>query len=190
MGNDKEAAGAGDTELPRYYDPETVELFYNESKSAADEIKAVIPSFRTNATVVLAIATGAAAFFGFDDASKQPILAYLALGSYAAAAVAAACIFLPKTVAYNVGRTSYDYVYPSDRNNVPAKGDLQLDYARQWQSGITATAASVKSVASYFTWLVVLVVAAVIFAGLSVTYGPETTPQPTEITIKDERQQS
>jgi len=175
-----DSSNAAESLPPRFYDPETIELFYTESKSAVDEIKGVIPKFRTNTTVVLAITTGAAAFFGFDDAAKHPIFGLLALAAYAVAAIVAAVIYLPKNVVYNVAGKSEDYVYTHNPDRVPSKGDLQLDYARQWQEGITKTESQVQFVASLFVTLVLLVVSAVVFAGLAVTLGAEPAESPTE----------
>jgi hypothetical protein len=64
--------------------------------------------FRTNTTAVLALATGAATFFGFSNSPKG-LFFVLSLISYAIAALFAAAIYWPKqwrvNAAYNVADT-------------------------------------------------------------------------------------
>jgi hypothetical protein len=51
--------------MPAMY-PETVQLFYDESKAARQGLDEVIRQYRTNTTAVVAFATGAATFFGLE----------------------------------------------------------------------------------------------------------------------------
>lgn len=50
--------------------PSAVEIFYDESKAARDVMDQILIRYRTNTTAVLALATGAATFFGFSNSPK------------------------------------------------------------------------------------------------------------------------
>lgn len=74
--------------------PEAVELFYEESKAAREALDATLKEYRSNTTTALALATGAAAFFGFEDSGKG-IFFVLALVAYGIAALLAVAVFWP-----------------------------------------------------------------------------------------------
>jgi hypothetical protein len=57
--------------MPAMY-PETVQLFYDESKAARQGLDEVIRQYRTNTTAVVAFATGAATFFGLEFPLATP----------------------------------------------------------------------------------------------------------------------
>ena len=50
--------------------PTSVEIFYDESKAAREVMDELLVRYRTNTTAVLALATGAATFFGFSSSPK------------------------------------------------------------------------------------------------------------------------
>ena len=54
--------------------PSAVEIFYDESKAARDVMDQLLIRYRTNTTAVLALATGAATFFGFSNKSEGAVL--------------------------------------------------------------------------------------------------------------------
>jgi hypothetical protein len=95
-----------DDDLDAY--PSSVEIFYDESKAARDAMDQLLIRYRTNTTAVLALATGAATFFGFSNNSKG-LFFLLAIVCYAVAAIFATAIYWPKpwrvNVAYNVADT-------------------------------------------------------------------------------------
>ena len=88
--------------------PSAVEIFYEESKAARGAMDELLIRYRTNTTAVLALATGAATFFGFSNNPKG-LFFVLSLISYAIAALFAAAIYWPKSwrvnAAYNVAKT-------------------------------------------------------------------------------------
>ena len=96
--------GAEQPDAPMY--PESVTVFYEESKAARTVMDELLIRYRTNTTTVLALATGAATFFGFSDSPKG-VFFVLSLAAYAVATFLAVAIYWPTpwrvNVAYDVG---------------------------------------------------------------------------------------
>jgi hypothetical protein len=81
--------------------PDTAKLFFEESGKARTWIDDLLKQYRTNTTAVLALATGAATFFGFENSAKGWWFA-AAIAAYAGAALLSASILWPRNWAYNV----------------------------------------------------------------------------------------
>jgi hypothetical protein len=87
--------------------PETVQLFYTESEKTSTWLDDLLKNYRSNTTIVLGLATGAATFFGFED-SRKGFWFFLAILAYAIAALIAASMFSPVKWRYNV---AYDVAF-------------------------------------------------------------------------------
>lgn len=172
---------------PQVY-PASVEIFYNESKAARDVMDQLLLRYRTNTTAVLALATGAATFFGFANSPKG-LFFIASLASYGVATLFAVAIYWPSSWRVNV---AYDV---EDRLSKPPPKrptELRWDLARGHQQAI---AESIKLVggwrgqASKFRVLLLATSLVVIFAGVNSYLGSQhpTTIQPTHIVIDKEQ---
>jgi hypothetical protein len=120
--------------------PSSVEIFYSESKAARDDMDQLLIRYRTNTTAVLALATGAATFFGFSNSPKG-LFFVLSLIFYAIAALFAAAIYWPKPWRVNAAYNAKDTLLKSPpRTPMKVQWDLALSHQ-------TAIAESLKLVA-------------------------------------------
>jgi len=164
--------------------PSSVGIFYDESKAARDVMDQLLIRFRTNTTAVLALATGAATFFGFSNSPKGWFY-LLSLVCYALAAVLAAAIYWPKPWRVNV---AYDVEKTLSKSPPTTSMKLRWDLALGHQQAIAESLKLVggwRGQATKFRILVLATSLVVIFAGVNSYLGskhPATTP-PTHIVI-------
>jgi hypothetical protein len=195
-----------DDELEAY--PSSVGIFYDESKAARDAMDQLLIRYRTNTTAVLALATGAATFFGFSDSPKG-LFFLLSIVSYAVAALFATAIYWPKPWRVNAAYNVADTLSKSPpRPPMKLRWDLALSHqqaiaeslkvvggrtvlAPRWVSRVTPrwvcrAASSLTGQAMKFRVLVLATASVVIFAGVNsylASQPPPRTP-PTHIVIE------
>lgn len=160
--------------------PDTVELFFTESKSASDELADALKSYRSNVVTVLAVATGAAAFFGFDKSSKGTYYV-LALIAYGLAALAAIPILWPKGWMMNPA-SDFEDALATDPGMIKTKAqyDLAVGYQKAWSNNHEV----IRSISRWFEVTIMLVVAVVVLAGINSTVQHPAVPdKPTHIVI-------
>lgn len=160
--------------------PDTVELFFTESKNASDELGDALKNYRSNVVTVLAVATGAAAFFGFDKSSKGVFYA-LALGAYAAAALAAIPILWPFEWKTNPA-SDFKAALADQPGMIKTKAqyDLAVAYQAIWQHNEKL----IRSISRWFQITTLLAVAVVLLAGINATVQHPAVPdKPTHIVI-------
>ncbi|MBV9097665.1 MAG: hypothetical protein JO079_06385 [Frankiaceae bacterium] len=160
--------------------PDTVELFFTESKDAATDLGDALKSYRSSVVTVLAVATGAAAFFGFDKSSKGTYYV-LALVAYGLAALAAVPILWPQGWMMNPA-SDFEAALAADPGMIKTKAeyDLAIAYQKAW----TNNAKVIRSMSSWFQVTTLLVVAVVVLAGINATVQRPAVPdQPTHIVI-------
>src|SRR5271163_2023291 len=75
--------------------PDTVKLYYEESRAARQQIESLVDKYRSNTATLLTLATAAVAFFGFSSGPRQPVFYWMAIGCYLVAMAASAFIFAP-----------------------------------------------------------------------------------------------
>jgi hypothetical protein len=136
--------------------------------------------FRTNTTAVIAVATGAATFFGFSQNPKGGW--YIAsLVSYGIAAVIAAAIYWPKPWKVNV---AHDVEKALSTPPATTVTKLRWDLARGHQTAVTESLALVEGrtgQATKFRVLVIATAAVVICAGLNSLLTPKPAIPATHI---------
>jgi hypothetical protein len=179
-------AAASDDE-PQVY-PSTVEIFYDESKAARDVMDQLLLRYRTNTTAVLALATGAATFFGFANSPKGPFF-IASLVSYGVATLLAVAIYWPSSWRVNV---AYDVENRLSKSPPMGPTALRWDLARGHQQAIAQSIALVggwRGQASKFRVLLLATSLVVIFAGVNSYLGSQhaTTIEPTHIVIDKEQ---
>jgi hypothetical protein len=159
----------------------TVGLFYEESKSSAEGLNDLVKEYRSNTVVVLAFATGAATFFGFDKSAKGPFYV-AALVAYAVAVLASAKIFWPKGWLTNPA-SNYQNVLQS--SSPITLVEAQFDLAKSHQTMFRRNSSTLRSIARWFRVVLCLSGLVVIFAGInSVRSQPEVPDKPTRVIIE------
>ncbi|WP_131829168.1 hypothetical protein [Mycobacterium numidiamassiliense] len=175
------AAPIKSSPVPMY--PGSVSLFYEESKAARKDIADLLHRYRANTTAVLALATGAATFFGFSNSPKG-LFYLLSLSAYAVASFLAIAIYWPIPSRINPADHVADLLRIEPVQPIKLQHDLALNYQ-------SATAEAIKRVrgwrglAAKFRGLLVATSLVVIFAGFNVYLESRshTVPQPTHIVI-------
>lgn len=167
--------------------PGAVEDFYNECKAARDALDQLLLRYRTNTNVVLALATGAATFFGLSSSPKGWLF-LLSLGSYAVAAFLAIAIYWPKSWRINV---AYDVA--QELNNM-TRTKLRYDLALGHQQAIAQTAKLIDGKcgqSNKFKGLLIATSLVVIFAGLNGYCESQRSvaPQPIHVVVDKESTQ-
>ena len=159
--------------------PETVALYYDETRDAHAHLLEVIGRYRANTTTVLAIATGATAFFGFGAGGKG-LWFYLALAAYAAAALSAMVVFQPRGL-----RTNMAARFDDDLAITPplTSTEARLLILRDRQAAIGETELVVRTLSRWFRALIVLTALTVVCAGVNVATDRPRSPEPTHIVI-------
>lgn len=181
------ARGAASDDDAEVY-PASIEIFYNESKAARDAVDQLLLRYRTNTTAVLALATGAATFFGFATSPKGPFF-IASLVSYGIATLLAVAIYWPSSWRVNV---AYDVEERLDRPPPLRPTKLRWDLARGHQQAIAENTKLINGwhgQASKFRVLLLATSLVVIFAGVNSYIGSQspTTVQPTHIIIDKEQ---
>lgn len=166
---------------------ESVKLFYEESKAARTVMDELLIRYRTNTTAVLALATGAATFFGFSDSPKGPFF-IASLVAYGLATFLAIAIYWPTRWRVNA---VYDAAAVLQSKTVsPTK--MYWDLALGHQQAIEASMRLVESRfgrAARFRALLFATSLVVIFAGVNV-YQQSQFPDistPTRIVIEEDQ---
>ncbi len=189
--------------------PESVEAYYAETTEAHKYLLTILANYRANTTTLLAVATGAAAFFGFA-ASPKGILFVLALIAYAVAATMAMWIFwpigLPTNMAQNAIRNMFEDPPPTDkqakfrltrlRQRAIARAEQAIGggYVRRKKDRRTNAYVPVGGLSGRlhaigiswrFRALIVAVGFTVVFAGAnSILEQPKADPGPTRVIIE------
>ncbi len=160
--------------------PDTIDLFFTESKQASDDLADVLKTYRSNVVTVLALATGAATFFGFDKTAKGPWYV-AALVLYALAALAAVPILWPHGW---VSNPASDFAAGLQQDSAMSKTKAQWDLGLAYQNAFSANSAVLHAIARWFQLVITLVVAVVVCAGVNSTIRhPEVPDKPTHIVI-------
>ena len=152
--------------------PDTVDVFFNESKAAAGELADSLKGFRSNVITVLAVATGAATFFGFDKSTKG-VLYVLALIAYGLAALAAVPVLWPKDWMTNPA-SDFKAALTSQpsMNKTKAQYDLADAYQKVWRNNLQV----LHWVAIWFRIATVLAASVVVLAGVNSTVRHPAVP--------------
>jgi hypothetical protein len=162
--------------------PETIKLYYEESKAAREQLEKLVDKYRTNTSTLLTLATAAVAFFGFSTGPRQPVFYWLAIGGYLAAIAAAAFIFVPTPMPVNVAYDTRKHLF-----NPPMKlNQIYYDYACGHQEAITEaeeTIGGAFGIANRFRILIAAIGFLIVTASLSVIFGAQDAPQPTHVII-------
>ncbi|MEO5834505.1 MAG: hypothetical protein ABJA16_06535 [Nakamurella sp.] len=159
--------------------PETVDVYYTETTAAYTHLIEVIAKYRSNTTTVLALATGAAAFFGFADTDKQ-LMYYLALTAYGLAAISAMVIFTPRGLRTNMaGNFAQDLAITPPLSSTEAK----LLILKDRQAAMADAESAIRTSSIFFRVLIVLTACTVVFAGVNVALDRPDPTQPTHIVI-------
>jgi hypothetical protein len=171
--------------MPAMY-PETVAVFYQESKAAREGLDDVIKQYRTNTTAVLALATGAATFFGLEQSVKGPFYV-AALAAYGVAVLVAAMIYLPwswvRNAAHDMGDALTD----------PAVGPISVakahfDLALAHQEGFRKNLTSIVKVSRLYRVLLAMTALVIILAGVNTTQEePDAPDEPTRVILVEEQ---
>ena len=167
--------------------PSSVEIFYDESKAARDVVDQIVLRYRANATAVLALATGAATFFGFSNAPKGRFF-ILSLVSYGIAALMAIAIYWPGPWRVNA---AFDAEKRLSESPPVTPTKMRWDLARSHQQAVSENIKRIKGwrgLASKFRILLLAMSLVVIFAGINSYLGSQrpTTPKPTHIVDMEE----
>jgi hypothetical protein len=88
--------------------PDTVKLYYEESKAARAQIESLLDKYRSNTSTLLTLATAAVAFFGF---STGPRFYWLAIGCYLLAVATSFLIFVPIPMRMNVAHDTAEELF-------------------------------------------------------------------------------
>jgi len=162
---------------------EVAKLYYEESKAASATIDLQVDAYRSRTTTVLALATGAAAFFGFADSGKGGWFT-AALVAYGVGVGFAFAIFWPKRWQVNVASDM-----EADLNDPPdgpitltkAHYDLATGYQEAFQKNL-AQLDKLCGVGDRFRALIVCTALVVIFGGVNVIENPSKSA-PTKVEI-------
>lgn len=173
---------------PMYLD--SVKLFYEESKSARKELDDLFDRYRSNTTVVLALATGATTLFGFSNSVKG-VLFVLALVAYGIGVTVALSIYWPKTWKYNVAHDVGPKLKLIGNKLTPIK--MYYDLAIGHQIAIKEATVAIGGegrkigIAGRFRLLVGMAAMTVILAAINVSVThPNVPDKPTRVVIVKE----
>jgi hypothetical protein len=170
--------------MPAMY-PETVAVFYEESKAARLGLDEVIRQYRTNTTAVLALATGAATFFGLDQSVKGPFYV-AALVAYGLAVLVGATIYLPWSWVRNAAHDMGDALLDSAAPPMPV-AKAHFDLAIAHQLGFTKNLRSIVKVSRLYRLLLALTALVIMLAGVNTTQEePDTPDEPTRVIVMEE----
>lgn len=164
-----------------------VEVFYEESKAASNGLDSILDDYRANTTKILALATGAAAFFGFEDSDKGWAF-FGALGLYGVAVLLALAIYWPRAwradAASGVEKLLAN---PPGGATAVTETKLRFDLAVRYQSFFRSNNQQLqgwKGVPSLYSALVVLTAGVVLLGGLNAAVNPkESDDRPTRVEI-------
>jgi hypothetical protein len=164
--------------------PRSLEIFYAESKAAREVIDAMLGRYRTNTTAALALATGAATFFGLSNSPKG-VFFVAALAAYGIAALAAIAIYWPAQTLVNV---AYGVADRMKKSPPYAPEKLQWDLALGHQEAIAQSIDRIKGwhgLAVKFGVLLFATALVVIFAGTNgyLESRKPTTTNPTHMVM-------
>lgn len=167
------------------YIPKSVSIFHGETKEAKAAVDKIVDDFRARTTTVLALGTGAVAFFGVSDAPRHDELYGAALVAYALAVLVALWIFAPKMTRLNI---AYDTAAAIESRGADITPDwLEWQYALGTQTAIREGIVRNVRISWAFIGVVVLTGLVVVLAGSSLISAPEPTPaDPTQIEIISE----
>jgi hypothetical protein len=169
---------------------DAVKVFYEEAKEASQSVDAALDRFRDNTTKVLALATGAAAFFGFEDSEKSGLF-FAALAAYAVAVLMALLIYWPKRWLVNVSGDLGDALVVPRANPVSAT-KVYLDLGRNYQTAHKENIHQIRrkfGISDRFQLLVVFTALVVIFGGWNAAVNPkQSSNEPTRIEIVEGEQ--
>ncbi len=138
----------------------SIDILYNESKSALDAIDQLLIRYRTNATAVLALGTGATALFGFSNAPKCLWFA-ATLSCYALGVIAALLIYAPRGWRDDI----YDFLHANMHSKEPPE-KLQEGLVAAYQKAIKRGRDLRVWRAAEFMVLLAATAGVVIFAGI------------------------
>lgn len=177
--------GGGQNRTPpgEQMSPETLELFYDEAKAEADGLLDTVKNYRSSSTTVLALATGAAAFFGFEDSAKGGWYA-VALVFYAVAALLAVLIHQPR--GWRQGAVvGLDRVLASPNPGISVD-QARFDLGRLHVKHFEANLERVGRVAALFKYLLAATALVIICAGINATVEkPDAPEKPTRVIIEE-----
>ena len=165
----------------------SVDAFYEESRTARTELDALLQSYRSNTTTVLALATGAATFFGFSSSPKGAWFV-AALVAYGIAAGLAATLFWPVDWKMNIANGMGDTLKQDNAQQlttIKVRFDLGVGHQLAFQAN-TEKIVGALGVARRFTGLVVATSLVVIFAGINVLVADAPAPSVTRVQIVEE----
>jgi len=169
---------------PAAVSPASVAIFYEESKTAHDVMDQVLVRYRTNTGAALALATGAATFFGFSNSPKGLFFAF-ALFFYGVAALAAIAIYWPAALRVNV---AHDVGARFAKQPPLVSTKLQFDLAESHQEAIEKSRIQVGrrwGLANKFRILLAATSLLVVSAGINsyLESRRQTAIQPTHIIV-------
>jgi hypothetical protein len=164
--------------------PASVDVFYDESKAAHEVMDQVLVRYRTNTGAALALATGAATFFGFSTSPKGLFFAF-SLFSYAVAALVAIAIYWPAAMSVNV---AHDVGNRFTKQPPLLSTKLKYDLAKSHQEAIQKSRRQIGKpwgLANKFRILLSATSLVVVFAGFNsyLESRHPTATQPTHIVV-------
>ncbi|MGU3500895.1 hypothetical protein [Mycobacterium sp. C31M] len=158
----------------------SVELFYEESKAAREVMDKLLATYRTNTTTVLALATGAATFFGLSDSPKG-IFFIFSMVAYGIGSLVAVTIYWPQAWRVNVAHDAAEGLVANEI--VPMRMHWNLALGHQEAIGETIRLIDGKwGVAVKFRLLLLATASVVLLAGLNVYQASQQQPAPDEPT--------
>jgi hypothetical protein len=160
--------------------PETVQLFNDETTESYKHLIEVITNYRSNTTVILALATGATTFFGFTDAPKGPGYA-AALGFFAVSAILAALVFWPNKLQTNMVPDYRARLFENGAAVSVARARYVVLGRRQL--AMVDAEAAIKRISRRFRLLIVTVALTILSAGINVAVEKSEPTPPTHIVI-------
>jgi hypothetical protein len=164
--------------------PETVKLYYEESKAARAQVEALLDKYRTNTSTLLALASAAIAFFGFSTGPRQPVCYWISIAFYGLAVAVSFLIFVPIPTKVNVAYNTAGALAGPAAPIIPTK--LYYDYAVGHQNAINHALKIVDGkfgIATRFRALIIAVAVLIVSASLSVALGTERPPNPTHVIV-------
>jgi hypothetical protein len=164
--------------------PDTVKLYYEESKAARAQVEALLDKYRTNTSTLVALASAAVAFFGFSTGPRQPVFYWISIGFYVLAVAMSFLIFVPIPTKVNVAYNTAGALGGTAAPIIPAK--LYYDYAVGHQNAIDHALKIMDGtfgIANRFRALILVIAVLIVSASLSVAFGSEQAPNPTHIIV-------